>query len=89
MDRREMQMEFRRDDLSVELRDALNRSADHETLKGAIDHYYASGGTKDEAYEALQKIWLEFGYDEDDGSQADPRRNDLEAVMERVWYWGG
>ena len=69
-------------------RDALERGAEYEALREMVRHYYTLGGEKKEAYDALQEIWLEYGYDDNEHEQPDRKRDDLEAVMERVWYWG-
>jgi hypothetical protein len=37
-------------------RDALGKGADHVALRELIEHYYASGGTKAKAYDAIQGI---------------------------------
>jgi hypothetical protein len=73
--------------LKDDLRDALHRGADHETLARIVQNFYAAGGTQDQAYETLQEIWRDYGYDGDDARRPDQRRNDLEFMMERVWYW--
>lgn len=37
-----------------------------------------------QAYEMLQQIWLEFGFDKvEEGSRL---QDDLEYVMEKIWY---
>jgi hypothetical protein len=74
--------------LKDQVREALDRGADYEILKSLVVAFYASGGTKDQAYELFQDIWLSRGYNLDDGSRVDPTRDELEYMMERVWYWG-
>lgn len=37
-----------------------------------------------EAYDALQEIWVEMNYDDNEGEDA--LRNELEFVMERLWF---
>lgn len=73
--------------LREELQEALQQGADHEALSRIVRSFYGSGGTKDQAYETLQEIWCDCGYDENDSGQPDRKRDDLEFMMERVWYW--
>jgi hypothetical protein len=75
-------------EFNTELRDALERGAKFDALIELVRESYAAGWTKDEAYETLQQIWLEFGYDDDDHDAPDPKRDELEYLLERVWYWG-
>ena len=71
-----------------QLREALDKGAGYEHLKELVRQYYAVGCTKSEAYETLQQIWLDYGYDNDEHSEPDSKRDELEYLMERVWYWG-
>lgn len=70
-----------------EFGEALDAGADHEALRKLVEGYYSSGGTKTEAYEAIQSIWIERGFDDDEHQAPNPKRDALESVMEQVWYW--
>ncbi|REJ89542.1 MAG: hypothetical protein DWQ34_03320 [Planctomycetota bacterium] len=73
--------------LKSEIQESLDQGADHQKLRIIVSGFYAAGGSKDEAYHALEEIWRDFGFDEDDGGQPNPKRDELEYVMEQVWYW--
>lgn len=75
-------------EFKTRVRDALENGAKHNELREIVLRSYEDGGTKDEAYETLQQIWLEYGYDDDPHDDPDPKRDELEYMMERVWYWG-
>jgi hypothetical protein len=66
---------------------ALNSHMDHQALLGLVQRHQAQGMTPDDAYDILQQIWLDFGFAGSD--EESPLRNDLEYVMEKVWYQGG
>jgi hypothetical protein len=65
---------------------ALNGGKDHLALLEIIRRHQVSGQTAEESYDLLQQIWLEFGFHQSEDDS--PFRNDLEYVMERVWYQG-
>jgi hypothetical protein len=75
-------------DFKDRLRTALERQSDHETLLAMVRQHYAEGGTKSEAYDALQEIWEGYGYANLADDETDSKRATLEYVLERVWYWG-
>jgi hypothetical protein len=66
---------------------ALTSHMDHDALLDLVQRHQAQGMTLDAAYDILEQIWLDFGFatSEEDS----PLRNDLEYVMEKVWYQGG
>ncbi len=64
---------------------ALQGGKDYHALMELVRSYRAQGLSVDAAYEALQEIWQEKGFDEksaEEGSLQDT----LETVMEKVWY---
>jgi hypothetical protein len=69
-----------------EILTALHTGKDHNTLFDIARRHQAHGLTDEEAYRLLQEIWLDFGFDSSDQESA--LRNELEFVMERVWYFG-
>jgi hypothetical protein len=54
------------------------------SLVDAANKLQADGVSVDECYQALQQIWLDFGFD--DADDENPVRNDLETVMEKLWF---
>lgn len=64
---------------------ALREGATIDALLDAVRQFKTGGGTQREAYETLQAIWLEFGFDSDEGKELNPLRDNLEYVMEVVW----
>jgi len=75
-------------EFQTQLREALEQEAKYGSLRNLVRDYYAAGWTKDEAYHSLQQIWLDYGYDDDDHDEPDAKRDQLEYLLERVWYWG-
>jgi hypothetical protein len=71
-----------------QIREALESGATYDSLREVLKQYYDLGCSKSEAYETLQQLWLEYGYDDDEHDQPDPRRDELEYLLERVWYFG-
>jgi hypothetical protein len=63
---------------------ALRAGADYEALMELGRVHRSQGLSLDAAYESLQQIWLEHGFDhrQEEGGIKDT----LEAVMEKVWY---
>jgi len=64
--------------------DRLERGTDHGELLALVRTYKARGLSQREAYDQLQELWMEFGFDDDDGED-DPIRDNLEYVMQIVW----
>jgi hypothetical protein len=63
---------------------ALLAGQDYDSLLELVRRHESQGLSPEAAYEVLQQIWLEHGFDEkrDDTSF----QGNLEAVMEKVWY---
>lgn len=63
---------------------ALRAGESYEMLMDLVCRQHSQGLSVDVAYEALEQIWLELGFDEkDDGGDL---QDNLEAVMEKVWF---
>jgi hypothetical protein len=65
---------------------ALQSGKDHRALTEIVRRHYAGKETGREAYESLEQMWRELGFQESD--EESPQRDELEYVMERVWYFG-
>ena len=65
---------------------ALNAQATHESLLKLVEKYQQQGLTPDESYKVLEQIWLQLGFNGTD--EQSPERDNLEYVMEKVWYQG-
>jgi len=63
---------------------ALQAGADYDTLMGLVRRHVSEGLSVDAAYEALHRIWLEHGFNQ--GGEGGAFQDNLEAVMEKVWY---
>jgi hypothetical protein len=74
-------MSFRQEFLT-----ALQSGKDHRELREIVRRHYGSDMTGKQAYEALEQIWRDLGFKDSD--QDSPLRDELEYVMERVWYFG-
>jgi hypothetical protein len=66
------------------IRSCLSQRSESGALSSVVDHFNSASSSK--VYEALQEVWLEYGFDDDDHRRSDPIRDALEAVMECVWY---
>ena len=73
-------------DLKKDFLAALNANATHQSLLQLVHRHQAHGLTPEESYKVLQQIWLESGFD--DSGDNDPMRDNLEYVMEKVWFQG-
>jgi hypothetical protein len=65
---------------------ALQSGKDDRTLMGIVSRHFGKDEAENAAYEALEELWRELGFEESD--ETSPLRNELEYVMERVWYYG-
>lgn len=65
---------------------ALHSGRDHRALMEIVRRHHAQGLSDKEPYGLLQQIWLEFGFHKTDETSS--LRDELEYVMERVWYYG-
>jgi hypothetical protein len=63
---------------------ALQSGVDHGRLLELVRRYQAQGLSSQAAYEALEQIWRDFGFDDSEEDSA--LRDDLEYVMEQVWF---
>ncbi len=72
-------MHFKHDFLT-----ALHAGEDYHALMALVRRHRAQGLSVDTAYEALHQIWLEHGFDKEGEGSA--LKDNLEAVMEKVWY---
>ena len=70
--------------LQSEFESAWKAGADHDSLLALVRRYQQQGLTVTEAYAILQQLWLDNGFDDCDG--ADPLQDNLESVMEKLWY---
>jgi hypothetical protein len=71
-------------DLRNEFLAALKGGADHDALLDLVHRHQARGLGPQQAYQVLQDLWLEFGFDRaEEGSN---RQENLEYVMEKIWY---
>lgn len=72
--------------LKQEFLAAWQSAASHDALLELVSRHEAAGVTPDDAYRTLEEIWTDRGYrDVEDDSEL---RNNLEYVMEKVWYYG-
>lgn len=72
--------------LKDEFRNALKKGEDHEKLLDLVRCHHQKGVSPEQSYQTLQDIWEEFGFDDSD--EESELRENLEFVMERIWYQG-
>lgn len=72
-------MDFKSDFLT-----ALRAGEDYDALMELVRRHHSQGLSINAAYEALEQIWLEHGFNE--GGEGGAFQDNLEAVMEKVWY---
>jgi hypothetical protein len=72
-------MELKREFLA-----ALRGGEGHDALLKLVHRHQAQGLALQEAYEILHQLWLEFGFDKIE--ECSDLRDNLEYVMEKVWY---
>jgi hypothetical protein len=72
--------------LKREFLTALRSGVGHGKLLEVVQRHQAQGMTPQESYDVLEEIWREFGFNEKEGGG--PLRDDLEYVMEKVWFQG-
>ena len=65
---------------------ALKSGQDHHALLDIVRRHHGQGLTPEESYKLLEQIWLESGFSGTD--ETSPLRDELEYVMEKVWYQG-
>jgi len=64
--------------------EALQSGTDHAGLLELVRCHQKEGLAPEEAYHIMQQIWLELGFDK--GNAEGDLQNNLETVMERIWY---
>jgi hypothetical protein len=67
-----------------EFLEALNARKKHDSLLQLVSLRQSQFANAKQIYDVLQEIWLELGFDEK--IDPSPLRDELEFVMERVWY---
>ena len=72
--------------LKDEFLKALRAGQGHNALLALVHHYQAQGMAPRASYNVLQEIWQELGFA--DTEEGGPLRDELEFVMERVWFQG-
>jgi len=70
--------------LKTEFLTALRAGQEYDSLLDLVRRHEARGLSPQGAYELLQQIWLEHGFDEK--REDTPFQDNLEAVMEKLWY---
>ncbi|HEX5270822.1 MAG TPA: hypothetical protein VFW33_10060 [Gemmataceae bacterium] len=65
---------------------ALHAGKDYPALLEIVRRQYGEHDTERAGYQALEQLWRELGFDE--GNTESPQRDELEYLMERVWYFG-
>jgi hypothetical protein len=65
---------------------ALESGKEHRTLLEIVRRHFGDSEKERAAYEALEQLWRDLGFEGSD--QESPLRDELEYVMERVWYFG-
>jgi hypothetical protein len=63
---------------------ALQAGEDHYRLLELVHRHQEAGITPTTAYETLERIWLDFGFD--DSHEQSELRDNLEYVLEKIWY---
>ena len=71
-------------DLKYEFLRELRAGVDHDSLLELVHSFVKRGTRPREAYNALQELWLAFGFDDSDEESS--LRDNLEYVMEKIWY---
>jgi hypothetical protein len=71
-------------DFKSEFLSALQSGMGHDALLELVRRHKDQGLGSDEAYYALEEIWLQCDYDSSD--KESPIRDELEYVMEKVWF---
>jgi hypothetical protein len=72
--------------LKDEFLKALRAGQDHQALLALVHRHQAQGMAPRDSYNVLEEIWQELGFaDTEEGGSL---RDELEFVMERVWFQG-
>lgn len=70
--------------LRSEFETAWKAGDDHDSLLDLVHRHQQQGLTAREAYALLHELWLNNGFDDSDG--ANDLRDNLEYVLEKIWY---
>jgi hypothetical protein len=65
---------------------ALQAGKDERTLFEIVRQHFGKDDRGRDAYQSLEELWRDLGFPNSDESS--PLQNQLEYVMERVWYHG-
>lgn len=65
---------------------ALESGKTHEALWQIVRSHQAEFETSRQCYDALEKIWLQYGFDS--SSEESSLRDELEFMLEKTWYGG-
>lgn len=71
--------------LKRDFKEALESGAGHEALLELVRRHKHAGLGQRAAYDALQDLWLEYGFENDSQEGENAIRDNLEYVMEVVW----
>lgn len=71
-------------DFKQEFLAALKGGQDADCLLGLVSRHQAQGLTCEQAYQDLEQLWLDFGFNRTD--EGGNLQDNLEYVMERVWF---
>ena len=64
----------------------LQNGATHPTLLDIVRYHHQSGMSTQESYRLLEQLWQELGFDDSD--EDSELRDNLEFVMEKIWFRG-
>ena len=64
--------------------EALQSGKQHPELLELVRRHQKQGLAAEEAYQIMQQIWRDLGLDK--GAAEGDLQNNLEAVMEKIWY---
>jgi hypothetical protein len=70
--------------LRSEFEKAWKAGDDHNSLLALVHRHEQKGLAATEAYGILQQLWLDNGFDDCDGPG--PLQDNLEYVLEKLWY---
>jgi hypothetical protein len=72
--------------LKDEFLKALRAGQDYKALLALVHRHQAQGMAPRDSYNVLEEIWQELGFA--DTEEGGPLRDELEFVLERVWFQG-
>ena len=70
--------------LRGEFESAWKAGANHDSLLALAHRHQQQGLSATDAYGILQQLWLDNGFD--DCEEFGPLQNNLEYVLEKLWY---